>query len=348
MKRFAGAYLLSSMIAMLIIIGCAPKELRTVKIEMGTMKKPRPNPDIERVRHNLNEAVAKYPGNGEVYQYLARLYMIEGKYLEMAEALNKADSLAPKLRTDNEYLRQITWKDLFEKGKYQATNQELEAALVSFKNSGAIWPERYESFINAAVVAHQLGDKEEAYKLSRHAFELAPDSLVVLENYATMCINFDKFAEAESAYNKIIMKDPTNAEIYFQLGKLAMMAKDTTRALYNYEKGVSFDSANPDGWFNIGLMYFQKKEYCRAADAFGHVVDLLPQDNESKINHSLSLIQCGRLEEARNNLEKFTTDNPTNCDGWDLLSQTYLRLKLQKEAQEAYKKYESCKGRQAP
>jgi len=344
MKRATYVLTAAILIAGLMFMGCIPKELRTVKIEMGTMKKPRANPDIERVRHNLQEAVAKYPNNGEVYQYLARLYLIEGKYQEMADALDKADSLAPKLKSDNDYLRQITWKDLFEKGKAQANNQELEAALASFKNSGVVWPDRYESYINAAVMAHQLGNKEEAYKLSYHAYELAPDSLVVLENFATMCIDFQKFPQAESAYQRIIKRDPTNAEVYFQLGKLAMVANDTIRTLQYYEKAVGLDANNPDGWFNIGLIYFQKKDYCKAADAFGHVVELIPQDNEAKINHSLSLIQCGRLDEARAILEKLTEADPKNCDGWDLLSQTYLRLKLQKEAQAAYAKFEDCKA----
>ncbi len=344
MNRLINALLAVGLIAGLVFIGCAPKELRTVKIEMGTMKKPRANPDIERVRHNLQEAVAKYPNNGEVYQYLARLYLIEGKYQELADALDKSDSLAPKLKADNDYLRQITWKDLFEKGKAQANNQELEAALVSFKNSGIVWPARYESYINAAVMAHQLGNKEEAYNLSYHAYELAPDSMVVLENFATMCIDFQKYPQAESAYYRIIKRDPTNADVYFQLGKLAMVANDTARALQDYEKALGLDSSNPDGWFNIGLMYFQRKDYCKAADAFGHVVELIPQDNEAKINYALSLIQCGRLDDARVMLEKFTEANPTNCEGWDLLSQTYLRLKMQKEAQAAFAKYENCKA----
>lgn len=327
-----------------MLSGCVPKEIRTAKIEMGTVKKPRANPDLDRVKKNLEQALKLYPDNGEVYHLWGRIYAMEGKYADMDIALARSEELDPKFKEDNDLIRQVNWEELFNRGKNFSQSDNLEAALESFKNSAICWSERYESLVNGAVVAHQLGRNEEAYDLSRKAYEIAPDTMIVLENYATMSMANNKYNEAETVYQRILEKDPTNAEVLFQLGNIYRVRDDTTVAVDYYSRALEIDKDNTDGWFNLGLLYFHQKDFCMAAECFGRVTTLIPEDIDARVNYLLSLVQCGKLEIARTELEKFTMEYPDNCDGWDLLSQTYLRLKMKKEASEAFKKFEDCKG----
>jgi len=355
MKRLTALGLIL-VLAAAFLAGCTPKELRTVKIEMGPINKPRANADMERVKRNLEDAVKLYPNNAEVYQYLGRVHALEGKYPEMAAALAKSDSLDPKLKIDNDTIRQNKWKELFEKGKQQATNKELEAALESFKNSAICWPERYESWINAAVVAHQLNQSKEAFTLSKKAFDLAPDTMVVAENYATMCMADSQYDAAKTVYLRLIEKDPTNAEIMFQLGNICRINKDIECAVRYYSKALEIDKGNAAGWFDLGMLYYQMDDYCRASEHFKKVVALLPEDKDAKFNYFLSLLKCAQgdtaaanaartktmFEEAKIGLEKFTAEYPDNCEAWNLLSNSCLWLKMKKEAETAFKKYQDC------
>lgn len=327
-----------------MLSGCIPKEIRTSRIELGTVKKPRDNPDLDRVKENLREAVKLYPDNSEVYHLWARVYAMEGQYSDMDIAFTRSEEIDPKFKEDNDFIRQINWERLFNKGKNLAQNDALESALESFKNSSICWSERYESLVNAAVIAHQLGRNEEAYKLSKEAYDNASDTVIVMEQYASMCMVNDKYDEAETVYQRILEKDPTNAEVIFQLGNIRRIENDTAKAIEYYSQALEIDKDNTDGWFNLGLIYFQKKDFCMAAECFGRVTTLIPEDTDARVNYLLSLVQCGKLDIARTELEKFTMEHPDNCDGWDLLSQTYLRLKMEKEANEAYKKFQECKG----
>ncbi len=333
----------SMVILALILGGCVPKEIRTSRIELGTVKKPRNNPDLNRVKRNLEEAMKLYPDNAEVYHLWGRVYAMEGKYKDMDIAFTKSEELDPKFEKDNEFIRQINWEKLFNQGKALAQNDELDSALVSFENSAICWPERYESLINASVLAHQLGRNEEAYELSKKAYDIDSNTVLVMEQYASMCMVNNKYNEAEPVYKRILEKDPTNAEVMFQLGNIYRIENDTTKAIEYYTQALDIDKNNSDGWFNLGLIYFHKKDFCMAAECFGRVCSLIPEDTDARVDYLLSLVQCGKLDTARSELEKFTMEHPDNCDGWDLLSQTYLKLKMKKEANEAYKKFESCK-----
>lgn len=333
------------MVVAVMLSGCVPKEIRTVKIELGTVKKPKANPDLNRVKMNLEQALESYPDNAEVYHLWGRVYALEGQYTEMDIALNRSDELDPKFKEDNDFIRQFNWEELFNRGKNFAQNDNLEAALESFMNSAICWPERYESLVNGAVIAHQLGRNEEAYDLSKEAYDIAPDTLMVMEYYATMSMANNKYDEADTVYQRILEKDPTNAEVLFQLGNIYRIRDDTTKAIDYYGRALEIDKNNTDGWFNLGLLYFHQKDFCKAAECFGRVSTLIPEDIDARVNYLLSLVQCGKLEMARAELEKFTMEYPDNCDGWDLLSQTYLRLKMKKEANDAFKKFEDCKGK---
>ncbi len=344
MKKAIALGIVIAMVAVMLT-GCIPKEIRTVKIELGTFNKPKPNPDIDRVKENLDKAVKMYPDNPEVYHLWGRVYSMEDNYVEMDKAFNKSEELSPKFKAVNDTIRMIEWKDLVDKATEAAQRDDFETALASFKNSIICWKLRFEPYMYGSDAAYQIGRKEEAYEMAKKAYELAPDTLRVAQLYADMCMVNDKYDEADAVYQKLVEKDPTNAQMLFHLADIYRAKDDTSKAIGFYRRALEIDGDNSDGWFNLGLLYFQAKDFCNAAECFGRVTSLIPEDIDAKINYLLSLVQCGELETARTELEKFTMENPDNCDGWDLLSQTYLRLKMKKEASEAYKKFEECQGK---
>lgn len=333
-----------AIMAAILLAGCVPKEIRTAKIELGTVKKPRQNPDIERVKANLEQALKAYPDNADVYHLWGRVYAMEGEYEKMAQSFARSEELDAKFKSDNDFIRQAKWEELFNKAKTAAQNDELETALEDFKNSAICWPERYESLINGAVVAHQLGRNDEAYALSKKAYDIAPDTIIVMENYSTMSMAVNKFDEALGVYQKLLEMDPTNAMILINIGNIYQQKSDISKAIEYFNKAVQIDESNADAWFNLGLFYFHEKDFCKAAESFNQSSTLNPEDVEAKLKYGVALYECGDYETAKTVLEDFTIAYPENCDGWVLLANSYLKLKMKKEALEADKRYRECTG----
>jgi tetratricopeptide (TPR) repeat protein len=355
MRRIIAIALLS-LALLALLAGCTPKELRTVKIEMGTITHPRPNPDLPRVHRNLDTAVKLYPNNAEVYQYVGRVAAIEKKYPEMAAAFDKTDQLNPKLKPQNDLIRQQTWKELFDIGKRQAGEQKLDSALFSFENSAICWPERYESLINASVVAAQLGNFDKAYQLSSKAFAVAPDTLIVIETHAKMCVADSQYAEAKTMFEKVLAKDPTNPDILLAMANLSRGLNDTTSAIEYLRRALEKNDNDTAAWFDLGILYYQTKQYCRAQESFQHVIRLMPSDKDALINYATTLINCAdttaqtdaaganaMYQSCRTEMEKFTAANPDNCEGWRYLAISCAKLKLKEEANAALAKFEACK-----
>ena len=69
-----------------------------------------------------------------------------------------------------------------------------------------------------------------------------------------------------------------------------------------------------------------------------------PQTHIWKCSACSATSLAGRIQKAKTELEKFTMDNPDYCDAWQILANTYLRLKMKKEAMNADDEYKKCSG----
>lgn len=349
------AITLMSLTLLALLAGCTPKELRTVKIEMGTVAHPRPNPDLPRVHRNLDDAVRLYPNNGEVFHFVGRVAAIEKRYTDMAAAFDKSDKLAPKLKAQNDMIRQQTWKELFDIGKQQAGEKKLDSALISFENSAICWPERYESLVNAAVVAAQLDNFDKAYQLSSQAYKIAPDTLIVIETHAKMCVADSKYAEAKTMFEKLLAKNPTDPDIMLAMANLCRNLGDTACAIDYLRRTLEINKGDTAAWFDLGILYYSAKNYCGAQESFRRVVQLSPSDKDAVMNYAMAAINCADstaktdaaaanmiYQSCKTEMEKFAAANPDNCEGWRYLAIACAKLKLKDEANAALVKFQAC------
>lgn len=344
-KKITITAILSVLVAALLA-GCMPKEIRTVKIELGTRKKPRANPDIPRVKQNLTKAAELYPDNPEVYYLWGWVYEMEGNYAEMDKAFKKSDELSQKFKAENDTIRMAAWDELVKEAVSDYQKEDYQTSLDKMEQAIICWPYRYDPYMFGADAAYRLGQNEKAYELAQKAYELAPDSIQVIEVYANMATINGKYDDAEAALTKLQAKDPTNAQVPFQLSKIYAMKDDTAKAVKAIEQAVTIDKDFADGWFDLALLYFQMRDFCKAADGFDHYATLKTPDADQELLHMIAIYQCGDLEKAKTGLEKFTMENPDNCEGWQYLANTYLNLKMKKEAVDATKKFEDCQDKQ--
>jgi tetratricopeptide (TPR) repeat protein len=310
---------------------------------LGTWKKPKPNPNIERCKENLTLAQQNYPDDPLVYHLWGRVYALEDNYEEMAKAFDKSNELSDQYAAANDTIRMEKWGVIHKDGldKYQA--QDYNGTLEAMKNAIVCWPHHYDPYLFAADASYRIGDSEAAYNYSKQAYEMAPDTMQVAVQFAEMCLQNAKFDEAKTVFETLHQKDPTNARYLFSLSDLAIAENDTAKSIEYALQALEIDKDNADGWLNMVKLYFMLQKYCEAAEAYEHYIPLVEEPNsDDHFLYTLSLYQCEENEKAKTELEKLTIENPENCDAWQLLSNTYLRLKMKNEAIEANKKYENC------
>jgi superkiller protein 3 len=320
----------------LALSGCANKYVTSGKIAMN-------GKNYDKAIEDFNKALEQNPNNGEAHFYLAQCYREKEEYDKMLPHIVAAETLYTKKAGKMEDLRKETWTKLFEAGKANATEEKWEEARDDFELAIRVYPSRYEAYSNTGFVWQHLGDNDSAYSYYSRAYEIAPDELLVLENFASLCYNMKKYDEAEDLYLKILAKDPKHASAMARLGDIYGQKEEFDKAVNYYTDALEIENDNCALWFNLGVLYFQKiKDNDNAINAFSRTVDLCPDDLNAFINLAVAYISAERFDEAVEKLEVFVEDNPDDCTGWDLYSQALLRKGMRKQAQEAYKKYEEC------
>jgi tetratricopeptide (TPR) repeat protein len=334
---------LETAVVLIIIIafalsGCANKWLTSGKIAMN-------GKNYDKAIEDFQLALKDNPENGEAHYYLAVCYKEKGDYEKMLTHLEKAEQLYPKKLEDYEKLRQDAWTKLFDSGKSKAEQEKWEEARQDFMLASRLLPSRYEAFSNLGYVWQYLDNNDSSYFYYTRAYEIAPEAILVLENYASLCFNIGKYDLAENLYKKILEKDPNHANAMARLGDILAEKEDYQTAVDYYNRALDVEQDNCNLWFRLGVLYFQEmKETDSAITAFSRAVDYCPDDKDAFVNLSIALIMSERFDEAIDRLSVYVQDNPDDCTGWDLYAQALLRKGQRKQAQDAYKKYEDCAG----
>ena len=175
-----------------------------------------------------------------------------------------------------------------------------------------------EQFATAAALfeqalANEPGDKSKI--APPYAQALVGESTSILESNPK---------QAESLLQKAIELDPTNAEAFYNLGKLYTSKKEYAKAIQAYDKAIDLDPSSPDAFFNLGFLYYGRKDYSKAEALFLKVTELQPAYlDEAYFNLAVVQNLQGKKKESIGNLERALEVNPNN----DRAKKYLLRLR---------------------
>jgi tetratricopeptide (TPR) repeat protein len=328
--------LLSLLLAVVLVAGCANKFKTSGKIAMGSQRWDKAISDFEK-------ALEQTPEDGEIHFLMAKVYKEMGEFEKMIPHLGAADSLYPKGEEKIAELRQETYKQLFEEANTDTKNENYEEARDKYITAISIEPGSFGAYMNLGYVYDRLGDKEESISNFEKAYDLEPENIRVMENLAGMYFNQQKYAEAGSLYTIVLEKDPKHAEAMIRLAMIEAENGNYQKAVDHYNSALELEQDNCDVWFNLGVLYFQNmKDYEQALTAISRAVELCPEDVNAQVNLNVILISLERFDEAVESLENFTQEFPDECIGWDLYSQVLLRKGMRSQALEAENKYTEC------
>ena len=184
---------------------------------------------------------------------------------------------------------------------------EGPASFEPSKREEAMEALKKERFVTAAALfekalANEPGDKSKI--ATPYAQALVGASTNILDTNPK---------QAESMLQKAIELDPTNAEAFYNLGKLYTSKKEYAKAIQAYDKAIDLAPSSPDAFFNLGFLYYGRKNYSKAETLFLKVTELRPAYlDEAYFNLAVVQNLQGKKKESIGNLERALEVNPNN------------------------------------
>ena len=149
-----------------------------------------------------------------------------------------------------------------------------------------------------AMCCAETGDIGEADKAFRRALELAPNSPLVLVNYAAMLRKFGQADAAIETYQRAVKVAPDFAKAWIELGMAALDAGRIQLALASLERAVKLQPDSAFAWHALGNARRAGDQMEAAEAAFRKAIALAPSSGTAWVNLGVVLRMLGRTDEA--------------------------------------------------
>lgn len=304
--------------------------------------------------------IEKNPNDAEAYFQLGVSYSMTKEMRLAYENFMKSAQLDPKRQKIAEDDIQSNWARHFNLGVTEYGSLNLEGAAVEFFQATEADPRKVKSWLNLAMSYNSLSETDSTYKEKTFA---AVDSLMskvteedddygkALALAGRVMISRGQEEEAFSVFEKLMLDDPTNAEVvegvaadFMQKGKYDIAARFLEMAVEGRRKT---DTEDFDVYYNLGVAYFQSGAYLQAIDAYQNA--LMLDDKNDVANYSLlvTYYQADLWDEAIMQGQKYVEQiAPDDARGYQILSLACNKKGMKKKAEDYFLKYTELIGQQ--
>lgn len=179
---------------------------------------------------------------------------------------------------------------LFDAGDYPAARAEYEAILAEEMAKETPNPEAHMLNLNIGNAAFEMGD----------------------------------YDAAVAAYQALLAKSPDNREARLGVVNVYLMNRQLDEAVAELEQLDLTAVNDPVVFYNIGSLFFDQGQSAQAEIYYRQAVDLDPNFADAYMQLGLSLIQQGKMQEAKPHLEKVVELAPESQNA--ALAQEFLAM----------------------
>lgn len=144
-----------------------------------------------------------------------------------------------------------------------------------------------------------IGKTDEALAMFEQVLAKSTDQkLDMLFEVVTILEEYDRFELACGYLKQGIELDPTNTQIYGELGFIEEKMNNTDAAIEAYEKMLDGDPFLSFGWSNLGTLYAKLGKNDKAIEAFDYAIAIDPDVPLSYFSKANALANSGCFKEA--------------------------------------------------
>ena len=144
-------------------------------------------------------------------------------------------------------------------------------------------------------------------------------------------------AEAEEAFRRVILDDPSFAGAYAMLALCLAQTKRVREALSEAQQAVSLEPYNPFCHHAMAICQFEGREYSEALQSIEQALRLGPEVTQLHILHAQALLKLKRVSDARTACQTALAINPECEDALYLLSMIEQQTGNRESAEELAK-----------
>ncbi len=166
------------------------------------------------------------------------------------------------------------------------------------------------------VIAHQLGNLDDAVELIAGSLRINPDNTAAINNLAGVLKDQQRNAEALEFYQAALEAAPLEAYIHSNTGNVLKELGRLDEAAARYVRAIELDPQSYAAHSNLGTVFKEQGRLADAADCYRKAIELNPNSPEVLSNLGVVLKDEGRFEEAAVALERALALNPNSDAAW--------------------------------
>jgi tetratricopeptide (TPR) repeat protein len=300
--------------------------------------------NYEQAMASAQEGIAADSAN-PIHYFLAGDAAVGLGDYELADSLWRvAERIYPAYEMEIEPSRENAWANAFNEGVEAYNSGNAQGAITAWSNADMIYRFRPEAAQNLAIVLSQEGEYEEAiatYERGLEAIDLQPATRVMDETelaeraataaamegeLATLYMYTDQFEEAEELLRAIVARNPDDVAAQANLATALVRLNRQDEATAIYTRLLTAQGLGVDDLLSIGIALWEAEDHARAAQAFGRVVDLLPEHRDALFNQANALYQTESWQEVVPVAERLVQVDPLNEQGYLILARAHTQL----------------------
>lgn len=169
-------------------------------------------------------------------------------------------------------------RDLYAKGQATAAKGDSKKAVEQFNGAIALYPEFGPALYEMGVQYLKLGELDKAAEALKGALKLDPNETSPRLSYGIVLLQQKKYAEAETELRAVLKKNDNLPTAHMYLGIALVSRKQLDEAEKELLRAVSFKSTEVNMAHRfLGGLYWEKRDYPRAADALETYLKLVPK-----------------------------------------------------------------------
>ncbi len=182
-----------------------------------------------------------------------------------------------------------------------------------------------EQKLQAAV---KTQDDTQIHSVASEILALNPKDVKALNAMAMSEYRKGRISSAEALLNRALKEGSSQAEIYNNLGLIALAKKEQREAIQYFKKGLQSNPQDAALGANIGAIYVKEKDYLKAEMALENAVKKGTKDTKILNNYAVSLVANKKVDEAEKIYEQAIKENPSERD----IMLNYSILLIEKKA----------------
>ena len=251
--------------------------------------------NYERAETLLVEEIHRNPKSASLLTTLGGIFFLDGRYLQCAIALKKAEALAP-LNDHNRFTLALAYIILdhrdwarpeLEKlaandpqnalypywlGRLDYDTMQFKPAVTRFQKVLELNPHFMKGYDNLGLCYEALGQYDDAIRTYQEAIRLNrekpnPSPWPPL-NLGTLLVRLGKLDDARTTLQESLRYDPRLPKAHYQMGLLLEKERKDNEAIEELRLAVNGDPAYPDPHYVLGRIYQRLGDKPRAEAAW--------------------------------------------------------------------------------